>query len=493
MNSNIFPKKTACPTHYFFQYIPQNALRLLAFCVLCMSGPLLSCAQDGVSGPWVHVDSITMEGNKKTRARLILREMEFGPGDSILVQELEATLERNRLRLLNLALFNTVKFEQITLQKNGHIKLHITFIESWYIFPVPLFEIADRNFNVWWKEMNRSFRRVNIGLDCNHLNLSGNADLLKLKGQGGYANKMELAYRKPNINKKQTLGLNSSITYNRQREIAVRTDRNKLDFRRNPDVWQIEQWHLHTSLAWRPGLFNSQTFALEFRHNSVTDSVAKEINPDFFLNKKTTQQHFSAIYNFVSDYRDVRSYPWNGHYIYTELRVNGLLPTDDLHLTRIFGEYFRFVPLHKRVSFEAGFKARASLPRRKPPYFNNQGLGYGGTFVRGYEYYVVDGLDFGMLRSALHFRFVDRVFHLPKWLPKFARRFPIQLHLSVNNDLGYVNDPYYAARNPLSNTWLWGNGIGLDIVAYNNKTARLEYTRNHLGQWGFYVQANTGI
>ena len=25
-------------------------------------------------------------------------------------------------------------------------------LENWYIFPIPKFELADRNFNVWWKE-----------------------------------------------------------------------------------------------------------------------------------------------------------------------------------------------------------------------------------------------------------------------------------------------------------------------------------------------------
>ena len=72
-------------------------------------------------------------------------------------------------------------------------------------------------------------------------------------------------------------------------------------------------------------------------------------------------------------------------------------------------------------------------------------------------------------------------------------KFPLQLLFSVNNDIGYVNDPYYSVGNPLANKLLYGNGFGLDIVAYYNKTARLEYTRNHLGEWGFYVRTSTGF
>jgi hypothetical protein len=36
--------------------------------------------------------------------------------------------------------------------------------ERWYTFPVPIFELSDRNFNEWWQNYNHDFRRVNYGL-----------------------------------------------------------------------------------------------------------------------------------------------------------------------------------------------------------------------------------------------------------------------------------------------------------------------------------------
>jgi hypothetical protein len=439
------------------------------------------------------VDSIIIEGNRKTRARLILRELEFGIGDSIAVADLAETLRRNGLRLMNLAIFSEATINVATWLPNNHIYLKIKLIESWYIYPVPLFELADRNFNVWWKEQGRSFRRVNFGMDANHLNLTGNADGLKVKAQFGYSNRYELAYRRANLNKKQTLGIQTSVSYSRQREIAVTTLNNKLIFRRNPDDWQIEQLSIFTNLIWRPGLFRTQSFSLEFRRNAVADSVSQILNPDFFLNGRGTQRHLSALYQYNADYRDIRPYPWKGWIFNGEIRVNGLLPDDNLKIARFFAEYSRYVPIHTRISVEGGIKGRVSLPRRKPPYFNNQGLGYGGTFVRGYEYYVIDGLDFVLLRSSVHYNFFNRTFQFPKWIPLAFRTLPLRLFISLNNDAGYVNDPHYAALNPLSNTFLYGNGVGFDIVAYYNQTARFEYTRNALGEWGFYVRISTGF
>ncbi len=439
------------------------------------------------------IDSVLIEGNKKTRTRLVLRELQFKAGDSILIQDTAAILEFNRLRLMNLGMFSSSEISAIPANTSGHIKVMIKVVENWFIYPVPLFELADRNFNVWWKEQKRSLRRVNYGIDCNHINLTGNADGLKLKAQFGYSNKYELAYKRPNINKNQTLGLNTSVSYSRQHELAITTKANKLEFRRNREVWQIEQYLAFSTLSWRPGLFTTQAFSLEFRRNKIADSVAQFFNPDFFLRGRTIQRHLNLIYNYTADYRDNRPYPWKGWLMTGELRQNGILPTDDLHLFRAFFEYVQFMPLRKGVSLEAGVKARTSLPRKKPPYFNNQGLGYGGTFVRGYEYYVVDGFDFGILKTAFHIRFFNRTFNFPKWMPLAFRKIPLQLLFSVNNDIGYVNDPYYSAGNPLANKLLYGNGFGLDIVAYYNKTARLEYTRNHLGEWGFYVRTSTGF
>ncbi|MCC7245755.1 MAG: BamA/TamA family outer membrane protein [Saprospiraceae bacterium] len=465
--------------------------------LLCLLPVYLSGQTDAslpkTSAVFVVVDHIQVEGNHKTREKLIFRELEFGLCDTLPVADLGEILERNRLRIMNLGIFSKATITVDKWDEFDQISLKISLIESWYIFPVPLIEFADRNFNVWWTEQNRSLKRINFGIDATHLNLSGNADNLKVKAQFGYANKYEMSYRKPNINRAQTLGIQSSVQYIRQHEVAVSTIDNKLDFRRNRDIWQYNTFTAFTTLGWRPRLLSTHNFTLEYRRNEVSDSVGRIYNPDFFLKGRTVQRHFSLVVNYARDFRDVRPYPWRGYYFNTELRVNGLLPSDDLHLSRFFAEYSNYKPLHKNISLESGVKGRISLPRSKPPYFNNQGLGYGGVFVRGYEYYVIDGLDFFLLRTSLHFKFLERTFHFPRWIPVSFRELPIKLFLSANNDYGYVVDPHYAALNPLANRSLYGNGIGLDVIAYYTQTARFEYTRNHLGEWGFYARISTGF
>ena len=67
------------------------------------------------------------------------------------------------------------------------------------------------------------------------------------------------------------------------------------------------------------------------------------------------------------------------------------------------------------------------------------------------------------------------------------KKMPVKLFLVLHNELGYVNNPFYKTNNPLSNEILWGVGLGLDVVVYYNKVFNLEYSRNHLGEHGFFL------
>ncbi len=464
---------------------------LLFFCTIIW---LRASAQGVATAPgFVHIDTINIEGNRKTRANLILRELEFAAGDSISVVDLGTTLERNGLRLMNLGIFASAAINILSWDERNRVTLQIRLQEAWFIYPVPLFELADRNFNVWWEEFNHSLRRVNYGIDLNWLNFTGQADLLKTKLQFGYSNKYELAYRHPNVNKKQTLGLQTALSYSRNHEVAYRTDGNKILFITNPNEWYIKRFRASIGLIWRPKLFITQTFIAEYNQNEIADTIAM-LNPDFFLDGRRKQRHISLIYNLSADRLDIRPYPLSGWRGTFELRQNGLIPAEDLHLTRIYAEYDRYIKFTPKLSLAINTAARLSLPRRRPPYYNNQGLGYGNNFVRGYEYFVADGLDFAIAKTSVHYEILNRTFHFGKFIPvKAFQNFPLKVYLSLNNDVGYSNDPFYGNNNPFVNRTLYGYGLGLDVVAYYNKTARLEWSHNALGQSGFFLRIYTGF
>ena len=160
---------------------------------------------------YVVVDEVSFSGNKRTKAATILREMNFSAGDTLLLKDLPEQLETNRKLILNTTLFTLVKVNVSEWGNDNHIIVSIILQEQWYLFPFPIFELADRNFNVWWSEQNRALDRVNIGLRLTHYNFTGRRDKLKLTTQFGYTQKYELDYSLPYFNKKQTLGFNTNI------------------------------------------------------------------------------------------------------------------------------------------------------------------------------------------------------------------------------------------------------------------------------------------
>ncbi|MBC7774829.1 MAG: BamA/TamA family outer membrane protein, partial [Phycisphaerae bacterium] len=309
--------------------------RVISFClnfkilILFFFAPVVLAAQaDSLFGQFVLIEKITIEGNKKTKGGTILRELEFAKGDSIPASGLPAALERNRLRLMNLGIFSEASISVAQWNGKGRVSLLVHVSEGWYIFPVPILSLSDRNFNVWWNEFNHSFKRVNYGLDWSQLNLTGQADALKAKAQFGYTNRYELAYRSPGLNRNRTLGLEASLSYSRAHELSYKTTANKLEFLKVRETWQLEQILASVTLISRPKLFQSQSFTLEYRDNQVADTVAHVLNPDYFLSGNTRQRHFSAVYSLSFDYRDIKPYPLSGWRAFVELRKNGLLPSD---------------------------------------------------------------------------------------------------------------------------------------------------------------------
>lgn len=476
-------------------FIPCDIVRFALLAVVLHAFEVPVWAQKSTAQPdYLYVDTIAFEGNRKTKATLLLRELEFAPGDSLPAATLPETLERNRLRLMNTGLFSIATLSVDTLPPGNRLAIRFRFVEMWYIYPIPLFELADRNFNVWWTEFDRSLKRVNYGISWTHLNLSGQADILKVNLNFGYSNRYELVYERPWLNRRQTLGLRVATGFTRAHELAVGTSGNKQQFLVDANRWQITRYYANTSLSWRPKLWATHIWTAEYHLNRVADSIAADLNPDYFLNGRTRQRHFSLIYRYQIDRRDIRPYPLGGWLAAIDLRQNGLLPDDDLHLFRATGELKKYFSFSRRLSLETIVKGRFVLPRRKPPYHNNQALGYGNDFVRGYEFYVVDGLDYALLKTSFHVLTFDRSFNLGRFMPlKAFRILPLKIYLAVNNDTGYANDPYYAAGNPLTNRWLYGYGVGIDIVAYYDKVAKLEWSWKGPGGGGFYLNINTGL
>jgi hypothetical protein len=114
-------------------------------------------------GKLLHVNRIFVIGNKITRDQIILRELTLKPNDIVFSEDLVSILETDKKKVYNTRLFNTVDIKSLELDSSA-VDLLINVTERWYTFPVPIFELSDRNFNEWWQNYDHDFSRINYGL-----------------------------------------------------------------------------------------------------------------------------------------------------------------------------------------------------------------------------------------------------------------------------------------------------------------------------------------
>jgi outer membrane protein assembly factor BamA len=165
----------------------------------------------------VYVKSISYEGLKKTKISAVKRYMNIKEGDSISLAVLMNKLDENRRNILNSKLFSKVELKILEWQE-ANVSIQLKVVEAWYVFPIPIFELADRNFNVWWKDFNRDISRVNSGIAVYWRNLAGYNDRLTFIAQFGFTRKFEIDYEMPPIGKNQRFGATFNILYSDNKE-----------------------------------------------------------------------------------------------------------------------------------------------------------------------------------------------------------------------------------------------------------------------------------
>jgi outer membrane protein assembly factor BamA len=441
----------------------------------------------------VYISQIDIQGLKHTKLIVIYRELDIAVGDSIKMDQLANKLEINEQRLLSTGLFNIADFN-ITKwdEQNNAVNLTLTLSESWYIYPSIIFELADRNFNVWWKEMNRDFSRVNYGVRLDHLNFTGRKDKLKLKYQLGYTKKYELDYRLPYIRKDFGFGYN--ILFSENKEIGYKTEGNKVLFKKYPEE-NILLKRFRTSLLFTQrinGLANHY-FKTEYNYNSVDDKVIGELNPSYFPDGARYLQYLRLEYGYEFNKTIYPLYP-EGGYSFKFLAIKDGIGFGNYSNTLASFEIAKHFSLSNKIFLSLSAKGKTNLTNNIIPYFNNNAIGYGEDDIRGYELYVIDGTRYTWIKSALKFKMLDKIFHLGKYMPLSAmKNFPLRCYIRFSYENGYSYEPTYLATNSFNNRWLHGFGPSLDIILYNIYSLSMEYNTNHLGERGLYFKSSFSL
>jgi hypothetical protein len=147
------------------------------------------------------------------------------------------------------------------------------------------------------------------------------------------------------------------------------------------------------------------------------------------------------------------------------------------------------IPILPRTQVQLKEGAVLNLPFNQP-FYNAAMFGYyGNIFMRGYEYYVIDG-DAGIIgRATLQHELFNFTIN-PGMKNKRMVSYPIRVYGKLYSDVGYAykEDP---GNSILNNRLLHSWGLGVDIVMPYDIVFKMDYSFNQLGGNGLFFHVST--
>lgn len=433
----------------------------------------------------LQIDKVFIIGNRKTKEFIIRRELDVREGMVISRASVAKILEQDKNKLINTRLFLTVDINLIELS-DRRADIIVSVNERWYFFPIPIFNLADRNFTEWWVNQNRDLSRIEYGINLKQYNFRGRNETLGLLAQFGFTQRFRLSYQIPYINRAQQFGITFYADYATNKNISAQTIEHRLQFVDSPDLLR-RRLQFGANMTYRPSFYSYHQVGAIVSSTAVADTILS-INPNYTLNAERYQQYIGLYYSFTIDRRDYIGYPLNGWFLTAGITQIGIGIPDDVAITRINSRFAHFRPLGKKFYLAGNIAGLTSFPG-KQPYNLMNGLGYSFDGMRGFERYVIEGQHYIVNNNSLKRELFKKQYDLGKLMPiRQFRYLPLALYLSLNFDQGYVfNYPDYFQNTRFSDRYLFGGGLGLDLVTSYDSVTRFDFSFNADGETAFFL------
>lgn len=428
----------------------------------------------------VTVRNISVSGNKKTKKVVIVRELLFTEGKQYSQEEFASKIKTSRELLMNTALFHEVAISSEPVGSN-ELDVLITVKERWYVFPLPYFKPVDRNINQWLFEKNASLERVNYGVKVNIHNITGYNDKFRISIVNGYTRQFSIGYDRPYIDKEMKWGLSTSLGMGRNREVNYKTEDNKqLFFRDNNYIRSFTA--ANATVTWRPAIKTRHLFGIGFTHENIEDTVAT-LNPQYFADGRKNIRFPEIFYSLRYFDLDYIPYPTKGYA--AEITVGRKGFNRDINMWHLTAKGQGNWHTGKKTFLNLTAYGNIRLPFRQP-FVMQRLLGYNDAIIQGYEYYVIDGVAGGFVKTTFTRELFSTSIRRPSLKGNSFTRIPFRFYGKIYGNAGYVYNPR-PGDNPLANRMLYSGGAGLDILTAYDFTIRLEWTFNQMGQNGLFL------
>jgi len=423
----------------------------LMWIILFTFGVLLR-GQSNLYSP-IRIDTVVIMGNEKTRNEVILREIPFAFPDTLNYQDLQ--LIQNRLQ--NLFLFNRVALDVLDTGQRRILLIQVT--ETWYIYPVPIIFISERDWS-----------KISYGFQITHINFRGMNEKAMIGGWLGYNPSFFLSYFNPWIGRhtRLILGIKLFNSFIQSKEFDT-TER-----------------HIGTqiTLGKRLNLNVSLEAAFTFRWVHLPEPFTR-----YLVSGKRwdTVPQFSL--RFTSDYRDLYEYPQSGYFLRWELLRSGIFS----HQPRFWRwklDNRLYLKLHDRLSM--AMRNYTVLNRQSLPVYDRIYIGYNER-IRGYFYQVYTGQNLTLQSLELRIPLIKiRYFSLGN-NSRFSA-FTQNLKFGVSMGLFLDTGQTWNRNRELGISHLkTGFGVGLHFHLPFVYLLRLEQAWNDRGDSQFLIDAGVAF
>ena len=442
----------------------ESCVKVLGFIVFfCIPVCLIAAGDDTLTVMRSSADQVVrgviITGNKKTKEYIITREMSLQAGDTVTTE----SLEYDKNRIFSLRLFNRVDIGTMPFDSTG-VLVHIDVDERWYIFPIPMFGIKDRDWS-----------KLYYGLGVLHDNFLGENQKLYGACIFGYDPYAEVTYRNPRFDSAGDVFLTAHAVFAKIKNKSLHTLRLGEEF-------DERQFVAECQLGRRFGTTTAAWTQLSFVTVDVSaPAEGRTISPD------GTDRYFALQIGALYDTRDLGEYPRMGTYLEAGIVKKGLGSTVDYW--RLSADARRFIPLGTFATI--GMRGFIDLAvGGMVPLYDHRYFGYGSR-IRGHFKDILEGESYLGGTAELHVPILNPIFIKVSKVPieQFATwRFGIVAALFV--DAGQV---WERETQVALDRFIKGYGAGIHFLLPYSYIIRAEVGFDERGKSQFILDLGAAL
>ncbi|HVO74902.1 MAG TPA: BamA/TamA family outer membrane protein, partial [Ignavibacteriaceae bacterium] len=401
------------------------------------------------------IDSIFVVGNDVTEDEIILRELTFSIGDTLTKKD----LLYNQDRIFSLGIFTKVELIPSAVE-NSHTKLIIYVEESWYLYPLPVAELRDRD----WKKFS-------YGLDLVLQNFRGRNEIIRARSVFGYDPAYLISYYNPYLIWKDNIFFRIDLQYQNA------TNRSSIAKYLHGGDFSQKFVSSFCTIGKRFALYHRVYTGLGFNYTETPFYL-----PGISVSGDRTDRFFSLLLGYSYDSRDLAQFPKNGIYGSASIQFKGF-GAHGINYQILNLDFREYRPITGDLGAKWRFSSRHAFGGQVP--FNDFSfLGYGER-IRGHFYQESEGNDYYI--GSLEFFYpvikdINISFDFIPIVPKELLSYRVALYSELFGDTGATK--LKGKRLSLNNfNSGFGTGLTFLILPYNILRIELAFDEKFKSEW----------